>query len=146
MRAQALVPTALGLIACSNDMAGPAFNPALIAFATARDGNEEIYVMNADGSSPTLLLNDAADDLNPAWSPDGKKIAFATGRDGNDEIYVMNADGSGPTLASGGFANRGSPVRSRHAPLFASRGWPQLTTAAFEPRWDRAVLGVFGCL
>ena len=32
-------------------------------------------------------------DLDPSWSPDGKKIAFVSDRDGNRDIYVMNADG-----------------------------------------------------
>ena len=49
--------------------------------------------MNADGSSPADLTNNTADDIVPAWSPDGTKIAFATFRDGNHEIYVMNATG-----------------------------------------------------
>ena len=66
-----------------------------IAFESNRDGNEEIYVMNADGTNQTNLTNNAARDYVPAWSPDGSKIAFGSTRDGNDEIYVMNADGSG---------------------------------------------------
>jgi TolB protein len=43
------------------------------------------------------LTNNAASDVNPGWSPDGKKIVFHSLRDGNREIYVMNADGSNPT-------------------------------------------------
>jgi len=68
-----------------------------IAFASKRDGNWEIYVMNADGSGVTRLTNNPADDRWPSWSPDGKRIAFTSDRDGNWEIYVMNADGSGMT-------------------------------------------------
>lgn len=68
-----------------------------IAFTSDRDGNWEIYVMNADGSGQTNLTKNAADDTYPTWSPDGKKIAFNTLRDGNYEIYVMSADGSGQT-------------------------------------------------
>jgi hypothetical protein len=67
-----------------------------IAFASNRDGNFEIYVMNADGSGVTRLTNNPANDW-PSWSPDGKRIAFDSNRDGNFEIYVMNADGSGQT-------------------------------------------------
>ncbi len=65
-----------------------------IAFHSIRDGNNEIYSMNADGSSQTNLSNNVASDLNPAWSPDGTRIAFQTDRSGNSEIYIMNVDGS----------------------------------------------------
>jgi len=68
-----------------------------IAFHSNRSGNNEIYVMNGDGSGLTNLTNNPADDIGPVWSPDGKKILFLTNRDGNYEIYVMNADGSDPT-------------------------------------------------
>jgi Tol biopolymer transport system component len=62
-----------------------------IAFATSRNGNNEIYVMDADGSDPTRLTNNPADDGAPAFSPDGK-IAFHSSRDGgNFDIYVMDA-------------------------------------------------------
>jgi len=66
-----------------------------IVFTTNRDGNLEIYIMNADGSGQTRLTNNTASDRGPKWSPDGTKIAFESVRDGNWEIYVMNADGTG---------------------------------------------------
>ncbi len=65
-----------------------------IAFSSNRDGNYEIYVMNADGSGQTNLTNNSAYDNRPAWSPDGTKIAFTRNSNGFDEIYVMKADGS----------------------------------------------------
>jgi len=68
-----------------------------IAFTSYRDGNGEIYVMDADGSNQTRLTNSPGDDGDPAWSPDGSRIAFQSGRDGNWEIYVMNTNGSGQT-------------------------------------------------
>jgi hypothetical protein len=74
--------------------------PALagrIAFVSDRDGNNEIYVMKADGTGVTRLTNNLATDRQPTWSPDGKKIAFVSNRAGNDEIYVMNADGTSVT-------------------------------------------------
>jgi serine/threonine protein kinase len=69
-----------------------------IAFATNRDGNNEIYVMRADGTGQTRLTFDPADDWSPAWSPDGKRIAFTSTRGsqvpGVHNIYIMDANGS----------------------------------------------------
>jgi hypothetical protein len=68
-----------------------------IVFASNRDGNSEIYVMNADGSGQTRLTNHPSEDYSPAFSRYGRTIAFNSNRDGNAEIYVMNADGSSLT-------------------------------------------------
>jgi Tol biopolymer transport system component len=68
-----------------------------IAFESNRDGNSEIYVMNADGTNQVDLTRSASEDIDPAFSPDGSKIAFSSVRDGNYELYVMNADGTQQT-------------------------------------------------
>jgi uncharacterized repeat protein (TIGR01451 family) len=81
----------------SADDINPAWSPdgTKIAFASNRDGNYEIYLMNADGTNPQRLTTSAGADRAPAWSPDGTKIIFSSERDGgNSEIYVMNVDGS----------------------------------------------------
>ena len=67
-----------------------------IAFMSSRDGNNEIYVMDSDGSNLRRLTNHSADDGYPSWSPDGRSIAFHSSRDGNAEIYSMGSDGSNP--------------------------------------------------
>ena len=88
----------MALVAGSRADAGALLqaNEGKIAFRSNRDGNNEIYVMNADGSGQTRLTRDAfAED--PTWSPDGTRIAFRSARDGNSEIYVMSANGSGQT-------------------------------------------------
>ena len=73
-----------------------------IAFVSQRDGNPEIYVMDADGSNQRRLTNNHGDDWSPSWSPDGKRIVFFSDRDEHPhpkhgrstfEIYVMDADG-----------------------------------------------------
>ena len=64
-----------------------------IVFYSARDGNNEIYTMDADGSNQTRLTFNEASDAYPVWSPDGRQIVFHSNRDGNNEIYVMDADG-----------------------------------------------------
>jgi hypothetical protein len=47
----------------------PTFSPDgfRIAFASFRDGNYEIYYMNADGFSPTRLTTNAFEDGRPSW-------------------------------------------------------------------------------
>lgn len=85
---------------------------ARIAFSSDRDGNAEVYVMNADGTGQTNLTNNSAWDSRPAWSPDGTRIAFVSDRDGNREVYVMNADGSGQTRLTDNPAADGSPAWS----------------------------------
>ncbi len=64
-----------------------------IAFASDRDGDFEIYVMDADGGGQRRLTDDPAEDTSPTWSPDGERLAFVSTRDGNAEIYVMDAAG-----------------------------------------------------
>ncbi len=83
-----------------SDQATSQENPLLkelsgkILFQSDRDGDWEIYVMNADGSHVVQLTYNSASDEYPVWSPDGEQIAFKSNRDGNFEIYVMKADGT----------------------------------------------------
>jgi Tol biopolymer transport system component len=71
-----------------------------IAFTSDRDGNQQIYLMNPDGSEQTRITDNQASDSEPSWSPDGTQIAFVSTRDGGGgtgEIYSMSADGSNQT-------------------------------------------------
>src|SRR5436309_9443724 len=70
--------------------------PPTLAFTTNRDGNDEIYVVDAAGTDVLNLSHNPANEDWPSWSPDGSKIAFHSDRDGNFDVYVMNADGTGP--------------------------------------------------
>ena len=65
-----------------------------VAFDATRDGNTEIYAVNADGSNPVRLTTNPAEDWSPAWSPDGTRIAFTSDRTGILQVFVMAADGS----------------------------------------------------
>src|SRR3989338_106820 len=60
-------------------------------------GNDDIYIMNPDGSEQTNLTKSPGRDYAPSWSPDGRNIAFVSRRNGNNQIYVMNPDGSNQT-------------------------------------------------
>jgi TolB protein len=74
----------------------PAWSPdgRRIAFYSERDGNAEIYVMNADGTGVTRLTNTKADEGYPAWSPDGRTISFDSDASGTFDIWAMDATGA----------------------------------------------------
>jgi TolB protein len=70
-----------------------------IVFANDREdgrvGNFELFAVDVDGGPERRLTNRPRYDVDPAFSPDGRRIAFSSNTDGNFEIYVMNADGTG---------------------------------------------------
>lgn len=100
-----LTQTSLRLTNAPGD-SRPRYSPdgSKIVFHSNRDGQPEIYVMNADGTAQTRLTNNPARDISPAWSPDGTKILFTSSRDDVHQhaLYVMNADGSNQTRVTAG--------------------------------------------
>lgn len=70
-----------------------------LTFMTTRDGNFEIYSMDAKGENLKNLSCNKAIDYAFSYAPDGR-LAFYSNRDGNDEIYIMDADGKKQTNIS----------------------------------------------
>ncbi|NJO07094.1 MAG: hypothetical protein HC876_17140 [Chloroflexaceae bacterium] len=70
-----------------------------IAFHSSITGDFDIYTVRPDGSGKLNLTNHSANDLYPAWSPDGSRLVFASDRDAPEagvfDLYMMNRDGSG---------------------------------------------------
>ena len=75
----------------------PAWSPdgAKLSFVTDRDGDSEVYIMDADGSNPTNVTQNPAEDFASSWTSDGTRLIFDTERDGNWEIYSILLDGTG---------------------------------------------------
>ncbi len=94
----------------------PQAGSSKIVFISNREGNAEIYSMNADGSGLIRLTTNASNDDHPRWSPDGTKILFQSDRDnpetGSADIYVMNADGTGQTRLTSDVADDSAAVWS----------------------------------
>jgi Tol biopolymer transport system component len=47
---------------------------------STRSGDPEIYVMSADGDDVRRVTQDAAWDIHPRWTPDGREILFNSTR------------------------------------------------------------------
>src|SRR6266550_3574475 len=62
-----------------------------ITFQSNRNGNFDIFVMNADGSGLVRVLNP---DFITDWSPDGRQLMIVSNRDGDYELYATPLDGS----------------------------------------------------
>ena len=65
-----------------------------IIFISKRDRNNELYLMNKDGSCQIRLTKTDASESTPSWSPDGSKILFVSNRTGVNQIFSMNKDGT----------------------------------------------------
>jgi Tol biopolymer transport system component len=91
------------LVAGCGGSSRPEGPPAMV-FVSVKDGDYAIFGATADGKNAYRLTKAKGDpstpqglffQVQPAWSPDGRKIAFSSGRDGTPHIFVMNADGTG---------------------------------------------------
>ncbi len=89
----ALLLTAATVSAASVRLARtPDYHAGKIAFSYLGD----IWVVNEDGSNPQRMTDNAARDLNPRFSPDGRWIAFSSNRYGNYDVFAMPAAGGSP--------------------------------------------------
>ena len=99
------------------DQAGPEYFPSLspdgksLIYASRISGNWDIYLQRVGGRNPTNLTKDsAADDTQPAFSPNGDRIAFRSEREGGG-IYLMGAAGESAIRVSDfGYSPSWSPM------------------------------------
>lgn len=90
------------------------YNIKKIIFTSDRNGSEDIYSMNLDGSGLVQLTDHTGKDNYPAVSPDGKKIAYTSDINGNGiwQIMVMNWDGTDKTQLTNNPWRSGYPTWS----------------------------------
>jgi dipeptidyl aminopeptidase/acylaminoacyl peptidase len=107
-RRRSAAAATLGALACALAGLSPASAGAAattggtVAFESNRAGNYDIFTMAGTGGGQARLTTDPADDLDPAWSPDGRRIAFASRRGTDLNIWVMNSDGTGQVAVTSG--------------------------------------------
>ena len=64
-----------------------------IAYVSSPEGNADIFLLDIDRGMERQVMNNPAQDLRPAWSPDGRYLIFYSNRDGFWNLYLMRANG-----------------------------------------------------
>lgn len=142
----------------NKDDIDPTWSPdgSLIAFASSRSGERQLYVMDKDGSEIVQLT-----DLNnmggrSSWSPDGAKLAFYRGPEGDRNIFIVDintrevtritngGDNLGPSWSPDGNWIAFTSFRDGNNEIYIihpdGTGLTRLTnspTSDWQPRWGR---------
>ena len=76
----------------------PAMAPERIAVTSTQDANQELYVLDADGTNPVRLTTTPESELQPALSPDARRVVFirrvGTGPSAQERVVVIDVDGA----------------------------------------------------
>jgi hypothetical protein len=115
----------------TDDEAGPDFEPTIapdgsqIAFTSGRSGDEDVWLVNLDGSGLRNLTNHPSTDAWPFWSPDGERLYWQTDRLGvNSHIMMMTAQGENPSYYSRELLTQGAVVSGEAAALLEAAAVP----------------------
>jgi Tol biopolymer transport system component len=106
----------------TGDACGPAWSRdgkkiAFYAFAIPNpDRNSQIWVMDAEGSNPKLLMDHGID---PAWSPDARSIVYSARVGSIFQIYAMNSDGTNARRLTNHKAEDSNPAWSPDGQVIA---------------------------
>lgn len=93
-------------------------------FTSNRDGIQEIYKANADGSGLTRITNNAIDEYYPRLHPDGTKLIFQAGPYGPaSEIYTINTDGTNLVRLTNNNRHDGCPSYHPNGQKIIFEGW-----------------------
>ncbi len=91
---------------------GPSWSPdgEKIAYWSSQDGNNEIYVMNKDGSGATRITDNPLPDYLPKFSPDGSRLVFMRGERDHYQVYIVDLNSGEEKLVTGDLANCEDPA------------------------------------
>ena len=107
-----------------------------MVYASARDGEQtQIYSQKLDAPAVVQLTNNASDNAQPSFSPDGKRVAFASNRTGQWHLYVMNIDGRSVVQLTQGDTNNMHPSFSPDGTRLVYSSLPTASGGAGE-QWQ----------
>jgi TolB protein len=103
------------LVSSPGEDAGGRYSPdgSRIAFWSAREGNTDLFLADADGSNPVNLTRHPDTVYELAWSPDGHTLAFYSDRTGRFELYLVAAAGGEPRRLTSPAYDNAWPAWSR---------------------------------
>jgi Tol biopolymer transport system component len=110
----------------------PSPDNQMLAFISTRE-QEDLFVSRTDGSGLTRLTNDPANDRNPRWAPDGKRIAFQSTRSGSSQIWTISSDGSDLRQLTEYSGNLSWPAWSTDGRWMAANDLPRNMVLIFDP-------------
>ncbi|WP_406657212.1 hypothetical protein V7O62_01290 [Methanolobus sp. ZRKC2] len=78
----------------SYDNVEPVYSPdgKMIAFSSNQGGDYDLWLMDDDGKSFSMLTSAESNERAPSWSPDGNKIAYVSNEGGDYNIWLMTFD------------------------------------------------------
>src|SRR6184192_4783992 len=86
----------------------PTERAGTVVFTSYRDGNGELYAVPSTGGVERRLTTSAANETQPALSPDGRHIAYLSDESGVPKLWLCAADGTNPEPLTTGFGFAGS--------------------------------------
>lgn len=94
-----------------------------LVYTMRENGQTDLWALTVGQSTPLRLTNHAADDRDPAWSPDGTRVAFSSNRDGNWELYIMEVSSGATTRMTYTPGFEGAPTWSPDGAWLAYEGY-----------------------
>lgn len=139
----------------------PAGTKGRIVFSSKRTGSWRIWVMNEDGSAVRRLTADAegTHDVDPVFSPDGRRVLFTSTRGGRAGVWVMPLATTKPRRICDGDQAEWSPdgkaivlrrkgrIVTRHLAAGRERtvspeGWTACSAPSWSPDGKRIALAL----
>ena len=68
-----------------------------VAYVRGNVGSTDIYIANVDGSGRICVACNACDEVEPAWSPDGRRIVYQADCSSSYDIWSVSSSGGSPT-------------------------------------------------